>query len=295
MHDTGISGLKDYANTVMSLPLTSEGILGFQFDEKLREKTKRNKQLTECLPNLKKIGIPKKPAADFKSGATAKQNSTNKPRVPIHKFYRKYLRFCIQGKIYQFVTLCFGPSQALRMFTKIVTVIAENSECKASDISRRLVTCQCAEVGVHCQSRTIILDPSSVDNIHRSTFQFQKGNCVTNFRDTDQMRNINTQFNDRAQYNKGLFSSVGFDSILHRNDPKCTMRPIHLHLLHYWKLSSRDLFCEISFTLHLKRHLIWWLDRANTARGRTVHKLSANITITTDASKTGFNITLKVI
>ncbi|CAC5426473.1 unnamed protein product [Mytilus coruscus] len=55
MYDTGLSDLKDYANTVMSLPLTSEGIFGSQFDEKLKEKTERNKQLAECLPNLKRV------------------------------------------------------------------------------------------------------------------------------------------------------------------------------------------------------------------------------------------------
>ncbi|CAC5394887.1 unnamed protein product [Mytilus coruscus] len=55
MYDTRLSDLKDYANTVMSLPLTSEGIFGSQFDEKLKEKTKRNKQPAECLPNLKRV------------------------------------------------------------------------------------------------------------------------------------------------------------------------------------------------------------------------------------------------
>ncbi|CAC5406985.1 unnamed protein product [Mytilus coruscus] len=66
------------------------------------------------------------------------------------------------------------------------------------------------------------------------------------------------------------------------------MRPIQLHLLHYWKPSSKDLLCQIPFTLHLKSHLIWWLDRANTAKGRSLQQSSANLTITTDASKTGF-------
>ena len=36
MYDTGLSELKDYANTIITLPLTSEGIFGSQFDEKLK-------------------------------------------------------------------------------------------------------------------------------------------------------------------------------------------------------------------------------------------------------------------
>ncbi|CAC5387703.1 unnamed protein product [Mytilus coruscus] len=195
---------------------------------------------------------------------------------------------------------------ALLEKSAIETVPQSEIECKASDISRRLVISKYAEipscsrseentqpfnkVGVHCQSRKIIIDPSSVNNILRSTFQFQKGNCVTNSRQTDQIRNVNSKFNKGAQHSKGLFGSIGFNSIMHRNDlnVRLFMRPIQLHLLHYWKPSSKDLLCQIPFTLHLKSHLIWWLDRANTAMGRSFHQWSANITITTDASKTGF-------
>ena len=43
--------------------------------------------------------------------------------VPIHKSHRKHLRFCIQGKVYQFVALCFGPTQSPRCFTKIISVV----------------------------------------------------------------------------------------------------------------------------------------------------------------------------
>ncbi|CAC5415909.1 unnamed protein product [Mytilus coruscus] len=66
------------------------------------------------------------------------------------------------------------------------------------------------------------------------------------------------------------------------------MRPIQLHLLHFWKLSTRDLTYQIPFTQHLKDHLNWWLDRANTTKGKSLHQWSATVTITTDASKTGF-------
>lgn len=34
-------------------------------------------------------------------------------------------------------------------------------------------------------------------------FNYKKGHCVTSLRDTDQMKNINTKFNDRAKNSKG--------------------------------------------------------------------------------------------
>ena len=42
--------------------------------------------------------------------------------VPIHKNFRKYLRFKWQGSTYQFLCLCFGLGPAPRLFTKLLKV-----------------------------------------------------------------------------------------------------------------------------------------------------------------------------
>lgn len=39
--------------------------------------------------------------------------------IPMHPNHRKYLRFHVQGKAYQFKAMCFGPTQASKVFTKI--------------------------------------------------------------------------------------------------------------------------------------------------------------------------------
>ena len=44
--------------------------------------------------------------------------------LPIYSSHKRYLRFCIQGKAYQFTCLCFGPTMAPRIFTKVVAVVA---------------------------------------------------------------------------------------------------------------------------------------------------------------------------
>ena len=46
--------------------------------------------------------------------------------VPIFLKHRKFLRFCVNKKCYQFKALCFGPTSAPRVFTKIVAVVAEH-------------------------------------------------------------------------------------------------------------------------------------------------------------------------
>ena len=44
--------------------------------------------------------------------------------VPIFWKHRKFLRFCVNKKCYQFKALCFGSTSAPRVFTKIVAVVA---------------------------------------------------------------------------------------------------------------------------------------------------------------------------
>ncbi|CAC5381165.1 unnamed protein product [Mytilus coruscus] len=349
MYDTGLSDLKDYANTVMSLPLTSEGIFGSQFDEKLKEKTERNKQLAECLPNLKSgfkkgkfdngFKIPKKPVADFKSGATytAKQNSTNKPWTEPHWTGIKQTQVNAQslpiilsevdallekGAIETVPQSEIGQGQNVSVCSTMFRPISsskgvykdcnsnsrsfKNSECKASDISRRLVTSKYAEiqssirsrentesfnkVGVHCQSRKIIIDPSSFNNIHRGTFQFQKGNCVANSREADQIRNVNSKFNDGTQHSKRLFGSIGFNSIMHRNDPKCSTfyeaYPVTFTTL-LETLIKRPTLSNTIYTTP-KKSFDMVVRQSQHSQGQITSPVVSQFNNNTDASKTGF-------
>ena len=94
--DTGLNDLKEYSHTVMSLPLTSEGVFGAQFDKKLKEKSDINKQLAEVLPNelnrntsfkrktttVESISLNKKPSTDEnRSRPSSSYNSYNMPRT----------------------------------------------------------------------------------------------------------------------------------------------------------------------------------------------------------------------
>ena len=62
------------------------------------------------------------------------------------------------------------------------------------------------------------------------------------------------------------------------------MRPVQLHLLHWWKPVSRDLEALIPSSQHLSEHLIWWLQEANVAKGRSLSQNHINKVIAMDAS-----------
>ena len=44
--------------------------------------------------------------------------------IPIFRRHRKFLRFCIQGRAYQYRSLAFAPKTSPRVFTKIESVVA---------------------------------------------------------------------------------------------------------------------------------------------------------------------------
>ncbi|XP_071123854.1 uncharacterized protein [Mytilus edulis] len=75
MYDTGLNQLRDYANTIVTLPLTADGIFGSQYDTKMKEKTERHKQLADVLPDNRRVTLgsqlgKRKPTATVTSEST---------------------------------------------------------------------------------------------------------------------------------------------------------------------------------------------------------------------------------
>jgi hypothetical protein len=66
------------------------------------------------------------------------------------------------------------------------------------------------------------------------------------------------------------------------------MRPVQLHLLHYWRPSSRNLSFKIPVTNHLKGHLQWWLVPANIFKGRSFLPWKTDKVLQADASMIGW-------
>ena len=66
------------------------------------------------------------------------------------------------------------------------------------------------------------------------------------------------------------------------------MRPIQLHLLYHWNPVCQNLGIKIPFSKHLKGHLRWWLKIENLVIGRSITPWETSITVTTDASNSGY-------
>ena len=102
MHDTGLSEFKNYTSSIMKLPLTSEGVLGSQFDKSLKEKKELNKQLSEVLPE---ISVSKRTSSNTNSSVKRKTNftisdsSAKKPRTDFGGSYNNDKSWSSQYRI----------------------------------------------------------------------------------------------------------------------------------------------------------------------------------------------------
>ncbi|CAC5366043.1 unnamed protein product [Mytilus coruscus] len=66
------------------------------------------------------------------------------------------------------------------------------------------------------------------------------------------------------------------------------MRPLQLYLLAWWKPALHSLNHLIPLYQSLQEHLFWWLNRRNFFKGVLLEQESAQVTLVTDASQSGW-------
>ena len=229
--------------------------------------------------------------------------------IKVFKNHRKYLRFSVQGQVYQFKALCFGPTSSPRVFTKVVSVVAAHLRKQNIRLAVYLDDWMCVN---QFQQKLVIDREIMLNLLVRLGFliNHEKSSLIPNQTITylgavfkfDQGLVLPTQ--DRIQ---SLFLSVqkvmnGMVTVRHYMEvlgkmasclelipnARLFMRPVQLHLLRNWTPSKMSLDFQIQCTPNLKVHLKWWLSLANIMQGRSLKQNQTSVTITTDASKSGW-------
>lgn len=229
--------------------------------------------------------------------------------IPIHRSHRKYLRFCIQGKVYQFVALCFGPTQAPRCFTKVVSVVTAylrmqnvrlasylddwlvvNAIRKALLLDREKLLSLLHKLGFIINWEKSALIPSQTVTYIGALFNFRTGMVLPTPERVQKLFSAVHKLMNNPSSARDFLHTLGLMASCIELVPNARlyMRPIQLHLLHFWKPITNDLEMIVPVTQHLKQHLHWWLNQANITKGRSLAQWSNSVTITTDASKIGF-------
>ena len=66
------------------------------------------------------------------------------------------------------------------------------------------------------------------------------------------------------------------------------MRPIQLHLLHFWRPVTGELQAKVPITQHLLDYLKWWKNKENLLQGKPFCPEASSKILTTDAFKHGY-------
>ncbi|VDI40432.1 Hypothetical predicted protein [Mytilus galloprovincialis] len=372
---TGLEDITELNDKFLSLKLSSDGVLGKDFEEKLKNRSETNKQIKDLLPELtrksaastssfKKSAVihtsqdtngpklAKNDFSNFRIPKVAAKPSENKGgfkpnfrrfgsgrkeadgekkgsfrgngawaisldlkdayfHIPIHETHKKYLRFCVNNQCYQFLVLCFGPTSAPRIFTKVCSVVAAHLRAQnirlATYLDDWFLINQTKKMLISDREKTLNLltNLGFVVNLEKSSliptqsityigavFSLKEGIVrPTSERVSKLLSAVELILNKQNQATaRDFLQLLGIMASCIELIPNARlfMRPIQLHLLYHWKPVCQNLGIKIPFSKHLKGHLRWWLKIENLVIGRSITPWETSITVTTDASNSGY-------
>jgi hypothetical protein len=233
--------------------------------------------------------------------------------VPMHPRHWKFLRFAIQGKVYQFKVLPFGLSTAPRIFTKVLAPVMASLRMRGIKIHPYLddilIRADSKEtLAAHVQTVSdILMQAGFIINIKKSHMQpSQQLEFLGVVFDTAQDRvylprrkitNITIlirSFRVGAYVQAklwlrllGLLAST-FQVV---RWARIKARPLQFYVNSKWN-SMMPLEQPILVTRHVWNHLQWWLKEDNLSPGIPLSLQAYQHVVTTDASGDGWGGTL---
>ena len=229
--------------------------------------------------------------------------------IPIHSQSRKYMRFHLQGRSYQFKALPFGLSTAPMEFTVVTKEVKLMALQKGIRIyqylddwlvrasthdtclqhTQTLVTL-CQELGWLVNREKSELVPQQVFNFVGYQFDLKEGRVRPTEERwqtlTDKIRSI---LSDPVCPVRKFMSLIGLLTATEKQVHlgRLHMRPIQWHLKNNWRVpESLEKVIPVPKSLH--PHLRWWLEESNGLIGQPLHPLKHALQIFTDASKEGW-------
>ena len=229
--------------------------------------------------------------------------------IPIHPRSRKYMRFFLNKRAYQFTALPFGLATAPLEFTKIVKevkLMAQNRGIRIHQyLDDWLLRAPSKEIGLHHTQVLLSLchELGWLVNIKKSELNPQQVFTFVGYRfDLLTGRVLPTQERWASLRRKLLFlraqdsctvrqfmSLIGLLTATEKQvwSGRLHMRPIQWHLKRHWQVPE-VLEKVIPLPPSLQPHLDWWLDEGNELRGQPLHPLSHALQLFTDASNEGW-------
>ena len=229
--------------------------------------------------------------------------------IPIQEQSRKYLRFHVQGRTYQFKALPFGLSTAPLEFTVVAKEVKLMATHKGIRIHQYLddwlVRAKSRETCLHhtqvlikmCQNLGWLvnlekseLEPKQIFDFVGYQFDLRSGQVrPTPDRWQSLQDKIQLLLSLPACPVRQFMSLIGLLTATEKQVHlgRLHMRPIQWHLKNNWRVpESLEKIIPLPRSLH--PHLQWWLEEDNVLQGQPLHPVRHALQIFTDASKEGW-------
>ena len=230
--------------------------------------------------------------------------------VPIHRRSRKYLRFTLRGRVYQFKALPFGLSTSPYLFTRLMTVIATFLRRRAITLhpylddwlarnqNRRRLLEHRQFIWSLINSLGLIINYEKSDLVPAQVFTFIGMEFLThiNIVRVPQARQMKILETVRMFSQKTSGSARDFMSLLGQLNAaadlvilgRLHLRPLQMSLRIQWKPQKLPLCHQIGMTTEILQHLKWWLQEDRYHQGIPLRMDPPSHTIFTDASLSGW-------
>ena len=214
--------------------------------------------------------------------------------IPIHPRSRKYLRFFLNSKAYEFTALPFGLATARLEFTKVVQEVKLMAQARGIRIHQYLddwllrapdpETCQqntqtlldlCRELGWVVNMKKSELVPQQIFNFVGYRFDLLTRQVLPTVERWEALRAKLLFIKNKDLWTvRQLMSLIGLLTATEKQVwlGRLHMRPIQWHLKKHWHVLE-VLDKEIPVPPALHPHLDWWLDEKNVLRGQPLHPL----------------------
>ena len=222
---------------------------------------------------------------------------------------RKYLRFHVRGRTYQFKALPFGLSTAPLEFTVVAKEVKLMATHKGIRIHQYLddwlvrakshqvclqhtqaLVQMCRNLGWVVNLEKSELIPKQIFNFVGYQFDLRSGRVRPT---PDRWQSLQIKIQSLlllpACPVRQFMSLIGLLTATEKQVylGRLHMRPIQWHLKNNWRVpESLEKVIPIPRTLH--PHLQWWLEESNVLQGQPLHPIQHALQIFTDASKEGW-------
>ena len=233
--------------------------------------------------------------------------------VPLHKKFRKYMRFFHRGKAYQFRSICFGANfspfifsylinSVMKYFHKLaIEICAYLDDMLAQDLVPSTLIKQInfvvqvmTHLGWTINFDKSILDPLQLIDYIGLHINFMTGMVFPPQDRWDKILKMCNQFLQSQQATAQTWSQLlglltSCQDITHMG--RLWLRPLQFQLNHYWT-NRNNLHTIIPISPDCKTAITWWMNWDNVMQGVPWTYPAPDLTLYTDSSDLGWGGTL---